>query len=125
MDELERQIARLPRPEPSAALDTRIEALLNRRAHGARRWRAAWIAAPAIGAGIIGFLSGRLTAPHSAAAAVSRARQEVSVQPQVVVVTANHELTDLFILPAARENLLGGGRPTVETSSSNHSRSLP
>lgn len=98
---------------------------MKRKRRGAARRRAVAMVAMAICAAAAGFVLGRETAPRGGASVVlPQAGHEDPARP-LVIVAADQRLADLFILPPARENFLGGGNPSIETSSSNESRSLP
>lgn len=129
MDELESQIARLGRLEPSAALDSRIESLLNRKAsRGARRWGRASHLATATCAAAIGFLLGRQSAPNPAeitAHTLTQPRGEEPSPPPLEIAASENQLADFFVRRLACENILGGGARIEVSLSPNQSRSLP
>jgi hypothetical protein len=130
MDELESLIAGMPRPEPSAELGRRIEALVNRAPRrNLYRRRARWLVAACACAGAIGFVLGRQTAPRGAEAVASptpAAHAAEHTAPPLEILASEDQLAGFFIVETAPENAWGRGRPRVEVfSSSSQSRNLP
>ena len=130
MNELERLIAAVPRPEPSEKLDQRIDALLAQPPVRApiRRWSGTmgWVATAAC-VGALGFYLGRHSAiqalPH---AAVTAAAPASDPPPKAAPVTAKvtsvpldaDQLAKIFVSPTPREGMFGKGPVTFEISTS-------
>ena len=128
MDDLERLIARIRRPEPSKELDDRVKAVLappaGFRAHVRTRLVRGGIAACVAA---VCFLAGRLsvspaTQPRPVTgtpsmAAPSFAKNTVSPATTTIVL-GDEQLASLLIRPAAHEGMLGAGPFEVEIVSS-------
>ena len=130
MNELERLIAAVPRPEPGEKLDQRIDALL---AHppirsSTRRWKStlAWTATAAC-VGAIGFYLGRQSVvrmpPETAVIAAAPASDSpLEVAPVATNITSvpwdADQLAKLFVGPTGREGMFGKGPVTFEISPS-------
>jgi hypothetical protein len=137
MNDIERLIAGLPRPSPSAKLDARIAGLtstpqIDRQAASRRTgatWRLSAAAASVACAGVLGFLLGR----HSVAPVVARHSPTVPKEmpadsipsalpgpdPTVINVQASEsEALARFVMPSKRFAGLFGSGPFVEQSES-------
>jgi hypothetical protein len=130
MNELERLIATIDRPEPTDKLDACVYALFaqSQPRFNKPRWKntlAACAAAACIGA--LGFFAGRQSvdaasesSPAMASAAESGPRQERTLAAASVtkVPITEDQLAGLFVRPDHREGLLGSGPLTMLTSTS-------
>jgi hypothetical protein len=130
MNELERLIAGLPRPEPSDQLDNRIHALLAQgRARplvSGRRIAVAWCGTAAC-VGVLGFFLGRQTAiAEPAPAPVTATAQSIDrpvENPSAPVTSVSiplraDQLAGLFMPPAVHEGMLGRGPVKIEVFTS-------
>jgi hypothetical protein len=130
MNELERLIAGLARPEPSDRLDDRIHAMLAqaqvRPRVSRRRVTLAWFATAAC-VGVLGFFLGRQTviaepalAPVAATAQSIDRPVEVSPAPvtSVNIPLRADQLAGLFMPPAVHEGMLGRGPVKIEVFTS-------
>jgi hypothetical protein len=130
MNELERLIVAVDRPEPGHKLDARVNAILVQSQHRSKksRWKNALVScAAAACVGAIGFYAGRLSAspatdPLPAIASATRVhsrpeRAPVAANVMKVPLTDN-QLAGLFVLSNHREGLLGSGPLTTLTSTS-------
>ncbi|HEV3416769.1 MAG TPA: hypothetical protein VG056_08160 [Pirellulales bacterium] len=130
MNELERLIAGLARPEPSDRLDDRIQAMLAQEQVRPRvsPWRIAisWCGTAAC-MGVLGFYLGRQTAiAQPAPAPVTSTAQSIDrpVETTTVPVTSvsiplrADQLAGLFMPPAIHEGMLGRGPVTIQVSTS-------
>jgi hypothetical protein len=130
MNELERLIMNIDRPEPTSKLDACVTALLGQTQLNSRtpRWKNAFVTcAVAVCVGLLGFYAGRQSArsapasfPAMASAAPLGPRNESKlVAASVTKVTlGDGQLSGLFVRPDHREGLLGNGPVTVLTSAS-------
>jgi hypothetical protein len=125
MDELEKLISRIARPQPSDELDRRVEAIL-RHANprpARRQWKyAALLCGTAVCAGAIGFALGSQTAlhlarpPEGSLAALSGVEREEESSQTVDSLLSEEQLASLFMRSAAQEGLWGAGELQIETS---------
>ncbi len=128
MNELERLIAALPRPEPGEKLDQRIDDLLARQPVRlpVARWKStgAWIATAAC-IGVLSFFLGRQSVAVSpaqaaviaAAPAANLPLQVAPVATQVTNIPLNEDqLAGFLAHPAVREGMFGRGPMTIEIS---------
>jgi hypothetical protein len=127
MNELERLIAALPRPEPGEQLDQRIRTLLARQPVPLQIRRSsatmAWIATAAC-IGAIGFFLGRqsvVVGPMpTAVAGAAPASDPPAVTPDAANITNiplnEEQLAGLLARPAPREGMFGRGPMTIEVS---------
>ncbi len=131
MNELERVLAAVPRPEPSDQLDQRVNALLAPGSHSSPRVEMRWksigvLAGATLCAGVLGFYCGRLsvgTAPEKLAVTVGAPNQgrRSAATPEAGKVLSvplePHQLSGLFV-PSAAEAVFGNGPVYVEVTTS-------
>lgn len=130
MNELERLIAAMDRPEPSSRLDDRVHALFARPQLRSNKplWTNALVACGAAACiGVLGFFLGRQSNSSSAdplpAIASSSQRHPrasaatLATNVQRIPLSEN-QLASLFIRHSHREGLLGNGPVTILTSTS-------
>jgi hypothetical protein len=114
MNELEKLIAALPRPEPGERLDQRIDGLLAGQPALRRRIPLAW---PAMAAciGVFGFFLGRqsvaVLTPQPATIAAPQVADRVTTIP-----LNKDQLAGLLLRPAPREGMFGRGPVMIEIS---------
>jgi hypothetical protein len=128
MNELERLIMNIDRPEPTSKLDACVTAILGQTQlrSSTPRWKNALVTcAVAACVGLLGFFAGRQSARSAPASfpAMARAvepgpRNESNlVAASVTKVTlGENQLAGLLVRPDHREGLLGNGPVTVLTS---------
>ncbi len=125
MDELEKLISRIARPQPSEDLDRRIQAILrhaNPPPARRRRAYAASLCGTAACAGVIGFVLGTQSALDTAPVPPGSPSAMTDVEPSkenwqmVDTLLSEDQLASLFMYPAAREGLWGVGELQIETS---------
>jgi hypothetical protein len=126
MNELERLIAAIPRPEPGTALDARVGALITaERSRRPRLGREGWLALFATSAcmGVVGFALGRQSeqsapeprAIHPAVAA-QLVNENASIPGNITLVRLREDQrAGLFVRPGAGEGMFGTGPVTIET----------
>ena len=128
MNDLERLLAEMHRPQPSHELDQRVEELLSQQptSPSHARWKSALVfSAVAACAGLIGFVGGRQSAavPRTTVAATITAPHRPT-EPQttpanvVRIPLQREQLAGLFVQTAAPEHMLGRGQVNVEVSTS-------
>jgi hypothetical protein len=130
MNELERLIAAIARPEPSGTLDERVQAILAHEPPGIRtiRWRSAlvWCCASAC-IGLIGFCLGRqsvgltMGSPtvDSAALSADHHVEAAPGSPNIMKTPLREDqLAGLFLRAGIGEGMLGTGPVTIEISKS-------
>jgi hypothetical protein len=134
MNEIERLIAAVPRPEPGEKLDQRIHALLAhppvRSPIRRRKGMLGWLASAAC-VGLLGFYLGRqsVVAPLPAelvSTAVTAVAPASDSPPKVAPVATKitnvpldpDKIAKLFVGPVGRERMFGNGPVTVEISTS-------
>jgi hypothetical protein len=130
MNELERLIAAVERPEPGHQLDHRIRALFvpPHVRSSKPRWTNALVAcAAALCIGVLGFFLGRQSIgssadPLPAIASTSQRHSRANGTPLATNVQkiplSENQLASLFIRHSHREGLLGNGPVTILTSTS-------
>jgi hypothetical protein len=129
MNELERLIANVDRPEPTGRLDACVKALIQSQSSPpTRRWQNAFVVCGAAACmGILGFFVGRqsvTTATDSSAAMASTAPRHSAEENTLRVANvtsvslADDKLAGWFVRRDQGEGLLGGGPVTILTSNS-------
>lgn len=130
MNELERLIANLARPEPTAKLDERVNAVLSRTPASMPRprWQSTLILCGTSACiWLIGFYLGRQSVRSTIESTANRLSGSV-LDPgaETVRSSANvtrtplreDQLAGLFLRPGVREGMLGNGPVTIEISTS-------
>jgi hypothetical protein len=130
MNELERLIAAVNRPEPGCRLDDRVQTLFAQtrlRPDNPPRMNALVACGAAVCVGLLGFFVGRLsvsapTDPLPAMASASHLRPRPENPPVATSVMkvplGDDQLAGLFVRSAHDEGLLGSGPVTILTSAS-------
>lgn len=130
MNELERMIAALSRPEPSSELDERVKAVLAQPSpgHSRPKWRSVLASCGTSACiGLIGFYLGRQSiGPARESATIAStvpapapASESVPVSTNVTKIPLREDqLAGLFANVRVREGMLGKGPVTIEISTS-------
>jgi hypothetical protein len=129
MNELERLIAHVDRPDPTGWLDARINAVIQSRVTSNKRRRQNEVVACGVAAciGILGFFVGRqsvstaadTSSPMTIATTRDPANEGTLLVTNVTnVPLADDQLAGLFVRRHQREGLLGAGPVTILTSTS-------
>jgi hypothetical protein len=124
MNELERLLAAVSRPEPSRHLDERVNAVLMHEPPGRPgvHWKRAWAwCGVAACAGAIGFYGGRqsVVVPSASVAATAEMPAPDPVSHQIVTVPLRQDqLASLFVQTATPERMLGRGPVRIAVSAS-------
>lgn len=130
MNELERLLAAVPRPEPSDQLDQRVNALLAREppSRPSARWRNAlvWCGTTAC-IGLISFYCGRWSVGAAPGELVQVTKPQAPARPAESSPISDNvlsfplrqdQLASLFVQSAAAETMLGTGPVRIEVSTS-------
>ena len=130
MNELERLLAAVPRPEPSRQLDQRVNALLVQepRSRSGVRWRNALVlSGVAVCAGLIGFYCGQhsivappvnVAMPAQIPAHVPPSEPDPASDNIVTIPLRQDQLASLFVQTGPPERMLGRGPVKIEVSAS-------
>jgi hypothetical protein len=130
MNELERLIMNIDRPEPTRKLDACVTALLGQTQLCSRtpRWKNALVTcAVAVCVGLLGFFAGRqsarsapatFTSTMSAAELSPRSESNLVAASVTKVTLGEEQFAGLLVRPDYREGLLGIGPVTILTSTS-------